>query len=47
VLPKSKPSNPMSCTFGGKDLDHLYISFGDTIYRRKVNAKGVVYQVGK
>ncbi|HEX4797127.1 MAG TPA: SMP-30/gluconolactonase/LRE family protein [Humisphaera sp.] len=42
VLPKLKQSNPMSTTFGGKDLGYLYISFGDTIYRRKVQAKGAL-----
>lgn len=43
VLPKPKPGSLISCTFGGKDLDYLYISCGDTIYRRKVKAKGVVF----
>jgi len=47
VLPKPKPGALISCTFGGKDLDYLYISCGDTIYRRKVQSKGVVFESGK
>jgi len=42
VIPKVKSSNPMSTTFGGKDLGYLYMSHGDTIYRRKVQAKGAL-----
>jgi enterochelin esterase family protein len=36
ILPKPKPGALLSTTFGGKDLNYLYISCGDTIYRRKV-----------
>jgi len=42
VLPKPKAGSLISCTFGGKDLDYLYVSCGDTIYRRKMNVKGAV-----
>jgi gluconolactonase len=40
ILPKPKPGALISCTFGGQDLNYLYISCGDTIYRRKVQTKG-------
>jgi len=36
IVPKPKPGSMMSCTFGGKDRDYLYVSCGDTIFRRKV-----------
>lgn len=42
ILPKPKPGGMMSTTFGGKDLDYLYVSCGDTIYRRKTNTKGLL-----
>ncbi|HEY8751163.1 MAG TPA: SMP-30/gluconolactonase/LRE family protein [Tepidisphaeraceae bacterium] len=45
VLPKPKPGSLISCTFGGKDLDYLYVSCGDTVYRRKVAAKGIASNV--
>ena len=40
VLPKPKPGSMISCAFGGKTGEYLYVSCGDTIYRRKVNAGG-------
>jgi gluconolactonase len=43
VLPKPKNSSLVSCTFGGKDLNYLYVACGDTIYRRKTLAKGVSF----
>lgn len=43
VLPKPKAGSLISCTFGGKELSYLYVSCGDTIYRRKVKATGVVF----
>ncbi len=44
ILPKPKPNAPLvSCTFGGKDLNYLYIANGDTIYRRKTQVKGVSF----
>jgi gluconolactonase len=39
VLPKPKPGTILSCTFGGKNLEYLYVSCGDTIYRRKMAGK--------
>lgn len=37
VLPKPKESQPLtSCTLAGKNLDYLYVTNGDTIYRRKL-----------
>jgi enterochelin esterase family protein len=41
VLPKPKTGTILSCTLGGKDLDYLYVSAGDTIYRRKLKVRGV------
>jgi enterochelin esterase family protein len=43
ILPKPKTGPLISCTFGGKDLDYLYISCGDTIFRRKMQVKGVSF----
>jgi enterochelin esterase family protein len=40
VLAKPKPGSMISCTFGGKELNYLYVSCGDTVYRRKMKAKG-------
>ena len=42
VIPKPKPAL-VSCTFGGKNMEYLYIGAGDTIYRRKMQVKGVNY----
>ena len=44
ILPKPKPGSLISCTFGGKELNYLYISSGDTIYRRKTQVKGVSFK---
>ena len=43
ILPKPKNAPLVSCTFGGKDLNYLYIANGDTIYRRKTQVKGVSF----
>ena len=40
ILPKPKPGSMISCAFGGKNGEYLYVSCGDTIYRRKVNVGG-------
>ena len=42
VLAKPKPQL-VSATFGGKNMEYLYIGCGDTIYRRKMMVKGVNY----
>jgi enterochelin esterase-like enzyme/sugar lactone lactonase YvrE len=40
VLPKPKPSAPLtSCTLAGPNLEYLYITNGDTIYRRKLSVE--------
>jgi len=43
ILPKPKEGPMTSCGFGGKDLAYLHITCGDTIYRRKTQATGVVF----
>jgi hypothetical protein len=47
ILPKPKNTPLVSCTFGGKDLNYLYIANGDTIYRRKTQVKGVSFESRK
>ena len=47
ILPKPKNAPLVSCTFGGKDLNYLYISNGDTIYRRKTQVRGVSFVEAK
>jgi gluconolactonase len=44
ILPKPKAGSLISCTFGGKGLNYLYVSCGDTIYRRKMQVKGVAFE---
>ena len=44
VVPKPKNDGLRSCTFGGTDLNYLYVACGDTIYRRKVQVKGVSFK---
>jgi enterochelin esterase family protein len=39
VLAKPKPGSMISCAFGGKNSEYLYVSCGDTIYRRKVGGR--------
>jgi enterochelin esterase family protein len=40
VLPKVDTSeNLTSCTFAGRNVDYLYITHGDTIYRRRVRTE--------
>lgn len=31
-----------NCVFGGKDFDELYVTIGKAVYKRKLNAKGVL-----
>ena len=40
VVAKPKPGSVISCSFGGKELDYLYVSCGDVIYRKKMGVKG-------
>jgi hypothetical protein len=42
ILPKPKETSLVSAGFGGEGLSYLYIACGDTIYRRKTQAKGSV-----
>ena len=40
IIPTPKPAKDLC--FGGKDLSELYISCGDTVYKRRTKARGVV-----
>jgi enterochelin esterase family protein len=42
ILPKPKETSLVSAGFGGEGLSYLYLACGDTIYRRKTQAKGSV-----
>jgi enterochelin esterase family protein len=42
ILPKPKEGPMVSAGFGGEGLSYLYVACGDTIYRRKTQAKGSV-----
>ena len=43
ALPKLQAAgSAMSITFGGKEMNYLYVSNGDKIYRRKTLVKGVL-----
>jgi len=40
VLPQPNPSKPLtSCTLAGPDHQYLYITNGDTIFRRQLNVE--------
>lgn len=41
ILEKPKAGSVISCTFGGEGLGYLYVSAGDTIYRRKLGTSGI------
>ena len=44
VLAKPQPEKPLtSCTLSGPDRSFLYVTNGDGIYRRKVQAAGNVF----
>lgn len=44
VLPKPNPDKPLtSCGLAGKDRSFLYVTNGDRIYRRKVQATGNIF----
>ncbi len=46
VLPKPQPGKPLtSCTLAGADRGYLYVTNGDKIFRRKVQATGNVFNV--
>ena len=40
VLPAPQPAKPLtSCALAGQNLEYLYVTNGDKIFRRKVQAK--------
>jgi len=44
VLPKPQADKPLtSCTFSGEKREYLYVTNGDKIYRRRVQATGNVF----
>ena len=44
VLPKPQPGKPLtSCGFAGANREYLYVTNGDKIFRRKVQAVGNVF----
>ena len=44
ILPKPQADKPLtSCALSGEKREYLYVTNGDKIYRRKVQAMGVVY----
>jgi enterochelin esterase family protein len=44
VLPKPQPEKPLtSCTLAGPGRAYLYVTNGDKIYRRKVQAEGAIW----
>jgi enterochelin esterase family protein len=44
VLPKPQPDKPLtSCTLSGPGNSYLYVTNGDKIFRRKVQAQAVVF----
>ena len=42
ILPKPHDAWLSNVTFGGPEMDTLYVTCGDRVYRRRVNAHGVV-----
>jgi len=42
IIPKPQQGSLISAAFGGKDLDYLYVSCTDKIYRRKTHATGAL-----
>jgi sugar lactone lactonase YvrE len=42
ILPKPQPGGMSSLCFGGKDLDMLYVTCGDKVFKRKMRTKGVL-----
>ena len=43
IVPKPKEGPMTSCGFAGKDHAYLYVTCGDKIYRRRTQAKGVLF----
>lgn len=43
VLDKPQPAFLSNVTFGGPDLAYLYVTCSDKVYRRKTNARGVLF----
>lgn len=42
ILPKPQPKSISNLCFGGKDLDILYVTCGDKVFKRKTKVKGVL-----
>ncbi len=42
IMPKPQDAWLSNVVFGGPNLDTLYVTCGDKVYRRKVNARGAV-----
>ncbi|MFK7820231.1 MAG: SMP-30/gluconolactonase/LRE family protein, partial [Planctomycetaceae bacterium] len=42
IMRKPQDKKLSNVVFGGKDLDTLFVTCGDKVYKRKVNRKGVV-----
>ena len=42
IIPKPQRAPLTAVAFGGANLDELYVACGDTIYKRKTKAKGVL-----
>jgi len=41
IIRKPAPGDPSNVVFGGADLQTLYMTFGDKVYRRHLRRKGV------
>jgi enterochelin esterase family protein len=48
VITRPQPDKPLtSCTLSGEGRAYLYVTNGDKIFRRKVQATGSIFYVGK
>jgi sugar lactone lactonase YvrE len=43
VLPKPSDKGMTSCGFGGPNREYLYVTCGDKLFKRKVQAKGAIF----
>ena len=41
ILSKPQPGALSNISFGGRDMDYLYVTSGDKVYRRRLRRKGV------
>jgi gluconolactonase len=42
IIPKPQRDSLSNVVFGGQDLDELYVTCGDKVFKRKIKAKGVL-----